>query len=49
MGASGEGSGEASPEEPLTPEEEELSRILARADAAWQEYQRLKRQRQQPR
>ena len=45
VGASGEG-GEA-PEEPLTPEEEELSRLLSRAEAAWQEYQRLKRQRQQ--
>ncbi|MDY7228410.1 hypothetical protein [Hyalangium rubrum] len=46
VGASGEG---GPVEEPLTQEEEELSRILARADEAWQEYQRLKRQRQQPR
>ncbi|MBN1204881.1 MAG: hypothetical protein JXB05_08150 [Myxococcaceae bacterium] len=45
VGASGEG-GEP-PEEPLTAEEEELSRLLTRADAAWQEYQRLKRQRLQ--
>jgi hypothetical protein len=45
VGASGEG-GEA-PEEPLTPEEEELSRLLSRAETAWQEYQRLKRQRLQ--
>jgi hypothetical protein len=45
VGASGDGS--EPPEEPLTAEEEELSRLLARADAAWQEYQRLKRQRQQ--
>ncbi len=44
VGASGEG---APAEEPLTEEEEELSRLLARADEAWQEYQRLKRQRQQ--
>jgi hypothetical protein len=43
--ASGEG-GEP-PEEPLTAEEEELSRLLSRAEAAWQEYQRLKRQRMQ--
>lgn len=40
-----EGEGEL-PEEPLTPEEEELSRLLARAETAWQEYQRLKRERQ---
>jgi hypothetical protein len=48
-GGSVDASGEEGelPEEPLTPEEEELSRILVRADAAWQEYQRLKRQRQQ--
>ncbi|WP_224248114.1 hypothetical protein [Hyalangium gracile] len=46
VGASGEG-GEP-PEEPLTAEEEELSRLLARADSEWQEYQRLKRMRQQP-
>jgi hypothetical protein len=46
VGASGEGS-EQPPEEALTAEEEELSRLLARADSAWQEYQRLKRQRQQ--
>jgi hypothetical protein len=46
VGASGEG-GEPPSEEPLTPEEEELSRLLARAESAWQEYQRLKRQRQQ--
>jgi len=45
VGASG-GGGEPS-EEPLTPEEEELSRLLSQAEAAWQEYQRLKRQRQQ--
>lgn len=45
VGASGEG-GEP-PEEPLTAEEEELSRLLARAETEWQEYQRLKRQRQQ--
>lgn len=44
VGASGEG-GEPT-EEPLTPEEEELSRLLARAETNWQEYQRLKRQRQ---
>jgi hypothetical protein len=44
VGASGEGGEPA--EEPLTPEEEELSRLLARAETAWQEYQRLKRQRQ---
>lgn len=49
VGASGEGGGDAGAEEPLTAEEEELSRLLARAEAAWQEYQRLKRQRQQPR
>lgn len=47
VGASGEG-GEQPPEEPLTAEEEELSRLLARAESEWQEYQRLKRQRQQP-
>jgi len=47
VGTSGEGSEPS--EEPLTPEEEELSRLLARAEAAWQEYQRLKRQRQPPR
>jgi hypothetical protein len=46
VGTSGEGGEPA--EEPLTPEEEELSRLLARAESAWQEYQRLKRQRQQP-
>jgi hypothetical protein len=46
VGTSGEGGGPAA-EEPLTPEEEELSRLLSRAEAAWQEYQRLKRQRQQ--
>jgi hypothetical protein len=45
VGASGEGGEPA--EEPLTAEEEELSRLLTRADTAWQEYQRLKRQRQQ--
>jgi hypothetical protein len=45
VGASGEG-GEPT-EEPLTAEEEELSRLLSQAEAAWQEYQRLKRQRQQ--
>lgn len=45
VGASGEG-GEPT-EEPLTAEEEELSRLLARAETEWQEYQRLKRQRQQ--
>jgi hypothetical protein len=44
VGASGEGGEPA--EEPLTAEEEELSRLLARAEASWQEYQRLKRQRQ---
>jgi hypothetical protein len=44
VGASGEG-GEPQ-EEPLTAEEEELSRLLARAESEWQEYQRLKRQRQ---
>jgi hypothetical protein len=47
VGASGEG-GEQPPEEPLTAEEEELSKLLAKADSEWQEYQRLKRQRQQP-
>lgn len=46
VGASGEG-GEQPPDEALTAEEEELSRLLARADAEWQEYQRLKRQKQQ--
>ncbi|WP_224364019.1 hypothetical protein [Hyalangium versicolor] len=46
VGASGEG-GEQPPEEPLTAEEEELSRLLARAESEWQEYQRLKRQRMQ--
>lgn len=46
VGTSSEGGAPAA-EEPLTPEEEELSRLLARAEAAWQEYQRLKRQRQQ--
>jgi hypothetical protein len=46
VGASGEG-GEQSPEEPLSAEEEELSKLLARAESEWQEYQRLKRQRQQ--
>ncbi len=45
VGASG-GGGEPQ-EEPLTPEEEELSRLLSRAEAAWQEYQRLKRERLQ--
>jgi hypothetical protein len=45
VGASGEGGEPA--EEPLSAEEEELSRLLARADEAWQEYQRLKRLRQQ--
>jgi hypothetical protein len=38
--------GDAAPDEPLTAEEEELTRILARAETAWQEYQRLKRQRE---
>ncbi|ADO74257.1 hypothetical protein [Stigmatella aurantiaca] len=38
--------GESPPEEPLTAEEEELTRLLARAETAWQEYQRLKRQRE---
>jgi hypothetical protein len=38
--------GESAPDEPLTAEEEELTRILARAETAWQEYQRLKRQRE---
>jgi hypothetical protein len=46
VGTSGEGGEPA--EEPLTPEEEELSRLLTRAESAWQEYQRLKRERQQP-
>jgi hypothetical protein len=45
VGASGEG--DSMEEQPLTPEEEELSRLLSRAEMAWQEYQRLKRQRQQ--
>jgi hypothetical protein len=45
VGASGES--DAMEEPPLTAEEEELSRLLARAETAWQEYQRLKRQRQQ--
>lgn len=38
--------GESAPDEPLSAEEEELTRILARAETAWQEYQRLKRQRE---
>lgn len=38
--------GEEEADEPPSPEDEELSRLLARAEAAWKEYQRLKRERQ---
>ena len=48
VGAAG-GGAEPPAEMPLTAEEEELSRLLVRADEAWQEYQRLKRQRQNKR
>jgi hypothetical protein len=45
-GSVGPEEAEASDDAPLSPEEEELSRLLRKAQDSWQEYQRLKRERQ---
>jgi hypothetical protein len=45
-GSVGPDEAEAADEGPLSPEEEELARLLRKAQDSWQEYQRLKRERQ---